>query len=653
MDALRPAAPSPTPSIPSPARPAPAQASGDRVTLGEQRVTLHVPTGKGQFLQVRKFSTAISETIRPPSGGAIFCEETDGAHHLTRADGEGEVCYRLPLEGKARHLLSSPDGSRLYVETQTGILCVDPEHGAELGSFAFGSEEYKVGRKVLPQADGRVAVLEGKELIWLGQDLQEERRQEFPFEVGGIRTLPDGGLVAHGRGDYYHLGHVQVQAADGRVLFSSEQVRPSNIAVTTDGRIHLVEYGPSHESRLVSVDLRTGESSRREVPVMTRTIVAQPDGSLLLAEPEEYSDSTFVQYGPDGTELHRYVFDRDQRPRNLLPDPDRNQAWVVTTGQKKATVHRIRLGAGAPDEATVLVSAPGNLVVPPPLPDGRLVVFGAKGIEVYGPDGNVQATFSTIQGLKDALGDAPLLENHLLGENPLREQVSLGAWLPVAAKHLPLPDRQAFLADAAAPGKPTRGGDGCLDFARAVDTQTALQAMHLDDPMVYQRMLMREPEPSLVVGTQEKTVEFPGGGPRTTVSTDRLVVEFPGQEPVDRKFLENEAALPVKAGDEFYLAVSEKAGGSRRALAWHHPASRSYERFDVTGPIVGLYAEADRVYAVGGNGAVLTIEPELEAGERVEAPVRLPTAALQPQAGEIHVSEETVTIGGLVLERRG
>lgn len=613
----------------------------DSVRPREQRVTLHVPTGQGGFLEVRKIPTGLADTVRQDEGGVIFVDSED---RLTRATAEGDVVYRKPLDADARRLLSQ--NGRIYAVTKAGIDAVDPGSGQETSEFAFAqADKPGFSPNVVPQPDGGFLVLDGKQAIWLDSGLQETQRHEFPFEreLKNAQRLPNGGVVGQAPGDYYHIGHLQVRNAEGAVLFQSEQVRPSCVDVTSDGRVLAVEYGPQHESHLVTIH-PDGSVTKRPTETMARSVVALPDGSAMVVAPEDYSTSTFVHYAADGTELQKYEFERGFKPRNFLADPGRNQAYVVTQGfNKETTVFRIRLDR---QEKTEVCSSPANLVTPPPLPDGRLVVFGPQGATVYATDGTSRS-LPTLQAVQAELGDAALQSNLLLGENPFREQASLGQWLPVAAKHLPIADRKAFLDTGARPGRPARGADQCMDFPKSVSTEAALQAMGLEDPMVYQRMLMRE---TLSVGEQS----FPDDAGRVSVSPERLVVQLPGQEPEERKYHEVDAALPVKAGDEYYVALAENAGGSKRALAWCHPASRSYDRFDVTAPIVGLYAgDSDRVYAVGSNGAVLTIEPPLAEGQHVQSRVKLPTTLLQPQGDtDIRVGADTVTIGGLVLERR-
>lgn len=604
------------------------------------KATLHVPLGQGRFMQVRKFPTGLAETVRPPGSDDVVFHEKGGEHgSITRADVEGAVRYRFPLPADARHLLSSADGSRVYVQTDSHLHVLDPATGQDIGGVDLHDA------KVRPQPDGRVAVLEGNSVRWLDADGRETARQEFPWEVGHVQPLPGGGLVAHGPGDYYRLGEVQVLGPDGREVFRSEQVRPSNVAVTPDGRVHLVEYGPQHESHMISLDPATGDSRRVQVPTMARAVFAQSDGTTVVYDSTEFSDSTFAQYAADGTETRRQTFTRDQVPRNFLPDPMRRQAWIVTREGPETVLYRMDL-QGPAKPAEVVRRETGNLVVPPVLEDGRVVAFGKQGVTLHGPDGAQQQSFATLREAREAVGDAKLGDNWLLGESPRLDKASFHQWIPVAARHVDLPDRREFVDAAAAPGKPLRGPDRCLDFPRPVAADEAFRAMGLEDLATYQRMLTRETDGALKVGEVACPVSFPGGGPTARVARDQVTVEVPGREPTVHRYLELNAALPVKAGEEFYLALAEQAGGTGRALAWCHPATRSYERFDVTSRIVGLYG-GDRVYAVGSNGSVLTIEP---AEGPVQAGVGLPSGIME--GDRIAVDEQTVTIGGLVLERR-
>jgi hypothetical protein len=165
--------------------------------------------------------------------------------------------------------------------------------------------------------------------------------------------------------------------------------------------------------------------------------------------------------------------------------------------------------------------------------------------------------------------------------------------------------------------------------------------MHLPDVSVYQRMATRQAIPRL----DEREMRFPGGVGHVQVSREQLAWQVPGQRDGSAICRDISDALPVKAGDEYYVACAEH----QRALTWFDAAG-SIVAFDVGSPITGLYG-AEAVYAVGRNGAVLTVEP----GAAVESDVPLPRSLLdggQPEGGQIVAGESTVSIGGIVVARR-
>jgi len=214
-----------------------------------------------------------------------------------------------------------------------------------------------------------------------------------------------------------------------------------------------------------------------------------------------------------------------------------------------------------------------------------------------------------------------------------------------------LPDRKAFLDPKLGAGF-SRTLDGCLTFAHEVSSAEALSAMRLPDESVYQRMVMLRPDHSVEIGEVGRELGFPDGA-SVSVGREKVSWQLPGQEAQESKYQDVAAALPVKAGDDYYIALAAHANGTERALSWCHPASKTFERFDVTGAITGLYA-GDAVYAVGSNGAVLMMEPAMSEGQHVEARVKLPRSLSEPapEGGRIVRDGDTVVVGGIVLKRR-
>ncbi|MBM3462588.1 MAG: hypothetical protein FJX76_10855 [Armatimonadetes bacterium] len=45
--------------------------------------------------------------------------------------------------------------------------------------------------------------------------------------------------------------------------------------------------------------------------------------------------------------------------------------------------------------------------------------------------------------------------------------------------------------------------------------------------------------------------------------------------------------MPVKAGDDYYIALAEHANGTERGFSWCSTADRTFKMYDVGGAITG------------------------------------------------------------------
>lgn len=645
--------------------PTPAVEPHDTAMIGSEpftRVTHFAPAGEGRFVRARKFATCLEQSVTLPDG-AVFCEKADNRHaYVTRTSRDGDVVWRVPFDRNdtPHQLLGSCDASRVYLNSRKHLLALDLASGEVVGRFAYS--ENSLEPRVQTYEDGRVSTLNGNEVVRFDADLKELSREAYPWDVRRVQDLSGGGRVVVGPNDFFHLGHVLVQDANGREVFKSEQVRPESISITDRGSVRLLEWDESSVIRVLTVDPQSGTVAGHDTPQSPRAIVSQPDGSYIVYS-HEYNDlgCAFMHYSADGGLLHAYVFDQVGRPRNLFLDADRGKGYAVMQTSQETQVFVMDLSAASQPDAVarLLYRASTNLVVPPVLSDGRLLVLGPHKVIEFGHDEKPLRTFSNLQGVSDAFDlGAPLQKNLVLGEEPFYDgEVPLRAWLCVAARNLAFDDNRAFADPKPLPGEVVFTADGCINFGRIEDGVQALREMRLSDDTVYQGMTMARLDPALLVDETPREIVTPEGGSCVEVSRDKLTWQVPGEKARERSGYEIVAALPVKAGDDTFVALADHARGTERGLGWFHPADGTLQLYDVGGPICGLFGgdrEADAVYAVGRNGTVLMLEPPLDPGAHIETCVHVPRSLLAPvpDAEKVVVNDTTVTIGGLVLKRR-
>lgn len=661
------------------------------------RITLHLPDVRGGFTQIRKFPMAVAGHFSTPEQTEVFVEHRETGEgrrdSLTCATPDGEVRYRVPI-GDNENLVvgwlqSNAAGTRAYVKTDRDLSAYDTATGACVGSIARITPDHTL--ELLPQIDGEAVVLTNKTVMFTNANLEELGWRAYPWEVRGYEILPDGGTVAVGAGDFYHLGNVEI-SHKGSVTFASEQVRSCGIARLPDGRLQLLEYDAEHaiapstpENRrradslglaatgmsLVTVDPQRGEVARVATARGANAVLPLANRTTLVCSLEQ--GTTFTQHGDDGSVLRSYAFENEGGATNFLVDDARDQAYVVLRTSAASVVYRLDLSPTAVRHEPVEVArASENLIVLPVFSDGRLAVASRDGVRVY--DGDHVTTHASLAAFKDAVGDPTLQPNTvlvetyrarggictrqpertLLADYPWTEQTRLDDWLPVIEAEIPALQQSGPLASDTPAGRPVAGTDGCLDFTRRVDSDTALRDMRLGDERVYAQMVMHRQVPAIGLMT------FPGQVGRIEVWPDKIKVRLPDEretKEVDtRGDHATDRALPVKVGDDCFIVTGSHGNLSpQNALWWTHPASGRSKVYDVSQPITGLYSSPDAVYAVGSYGAILTIEPVRERGEQIEsdAPLSTVTAAgTSSPCKPIVETDETVSIGGVIVRKR-
>lgn len=615
----------------------------------ENRVTLHVPQGDGSFLQIRKFEAPFVRHLTTDDHNEIFVERSAGDYFLTRATVDGDVVYRVPLGQTPFPFLtagSRPDRAYL-ANTSEEVMAFDPGSGRLTGTLHCSGAQDLVS---LP--NGTIAMVDERSVVITDADLSPITRTSYPWEVDSYQSLEGGASLATSRGDFYHLGHIQIRAADDRVTFSSEQVRPTAYATLPNGRVQLLEYDAAkHQTSLVTVDPQVGEVGRALTGAVGRGVFPLSNGTSIVYTRNEDSTCAFILHASDGSVLRSHAFQPPQIPQELFTDDARDLAYVRIGSDRETIVLKLDLTPVPGEREPVeMARANGALVASPVFEDGKIAIAGRDGVRVFGPEGVV--TYPTLRAFKDAVGDPPLQSARLLGYEPRVDGGTMSQWRRLMASHIPFPDRLDFISGngsrIAVPGSPESSADHCLNFAREVDGPTAMRDMKLPDESVYARMVMSRQ--ARAVGE----ISFPDGVGTVTASPRTVRVNRPGQREFNVEGFDNvQGVLPLKAGDECFLAFHERSVQDNR-LHWCHPASNTWTSFDVTQPVSALYA-GEAVYAVGVYGAVLMVEPSLPPDQRLEsnAPLPAPQPATGGVSGErIVTTEKTVSIGGLVLPRR-
>ncbi len=612
------------------------------------RVSLHVPLDGGGFLAVRKFPMHLQNTVEPEDGthDVVFLRRDGKECLLTRAAVDGKLRYSEPVE-QPRELLTNADHSRTLLTADHNLRSYDTASGRQVADLELPGESWK--RKCQPLDDGRVAVIEGPEVRFMDGDLHEQSRRTFPWDVSRVRSVPQGGLVVHGPSSFYELGNIRIESADGREVFTSKQVRERSVHVAPDGGVRLLEYSGdgSHRTDMVRVDASKGEIGRVEVPVMGSLFV-RPDDSSFVIDPDVYGKPVVAQYGPQGEAWGRWQFEGQGGIRNVQLDEKRGTAYVVLSqcvgNQYETHLYQLKLHSDEP--AKLIQHANENLVVLPVLDDGRLIVGDSQGLHVRSLDGSVR-DLKTLQELRAAVGasSGPLGTNLIAGDRPYSENATLEAWLSVLARNLALPDSQQF-AHRAQPGVPRAAADRTMEFASQVDAATAMHDMHLDEAGAYQRLSMAQPDVREAVDVKARDVLFPDGKASMQADSKHITVRVPGREDASYSFTEIDTALPVQAGDQYFVALADKA-----AAGLFDAQTQTCPSFYVGSQVTGLYSSDDAIYAVGSNGAVLMMEPTTN-GKPLESMVEVPEQADQKTSGgRIERDGDDVIIGGVRVKR--
>ncbi|NDD28831.1 MAG: hypothetical protein EB084_11255 [Proteobacteria bacterium] len=422
---------------------------------------------------------------------------------------------------------------------------------------------------------------------------------------------------------------------------------------------------------LVTVDPQRGEIARVPTARGANAVLPLANRTTVVCSLEQ--GTTFTQHGDDGGVLRSYTFENEGGATNFLIDDARDQAYVVMRTGATSVVYRLDLSPTAVrHEPVEIARASENLIVLPVFSDGRLAIASRDGVRVY--DGDQVTTHASLEAFKDAVGD-PALQPHtvlvepyrarggicarepertLLADHPWTEQTRLDDWLPVIAEEIPALQQSGPLASETPAGRPVAGTDGCLDFTRRVDSDTALRDMRLGDERVYAQMVMHRQVPKVDLMT------FPGHVGRIEVWPDKRNVRLPQDSyPTEirmRPDQTTDCALPVNVGDEYFVITgTHSPSHPQNALWWTHPASGGSKVYDVSQPIMGLYSSPDAVCAVGSYGAILTIEPIRERGAQIEsnAPLSTVTAAgTSSPCKPIVETDETVSIGGVTVRKR-
>ena len=323
----------------------------------------------------------------------------DGPGPTYLEDGSKKTSYAAPEDSLYKspvHLLLSRDGHRLFVacENTNEVLLVDTAEGKVSGSVKVGS--YPFGLALSPD-ESRLYVSNRRDRTVSVVDVAK---------LAVTQTIPVGddphGLVTDAAGEFLYVANLytdDLSVIDTRNFKEVKRLEsgrtPFEVALAPDGKYLYVSNQLSMPvpQRTPPVLELTVVDTKRQVVVGRRNLFSTVIGQHLAVSPD-----------------NRFVVVALELPKNLLPETQVYQGWMVTHGFAVAEVGREgRIAYFLLDEPNLYYADPYGVVFSP---DGRRLYVSSSGVDtVTVIDTSRLYKLLDLQGGKIGLSDAAIATN--------------------------------------------------------------------------------------------------------------------------------------------------------------------------------------------------------------------------------------------------
>lgn len=556
-----------------------------------------------------------------------------GREDVACLDDDGTVRWRnrLPSGESVLKLHADPSRNRMLVQTETSLLALNADTGAQERAASFG--KVNDSRQILVRENGDIALTENNALRLLDGDLDDRAparnvglspHQLVETGSGALLMLEDG-----------YPSHVLVLEDDGTPKIEQHDIALHSFATDPHGNLWMIDGGRSDTKNVLRLDAADAHLDCFAVGSDTRAVVPLRDGSFITLD-DKLAKPALNVHARDGQRTLRFTFPRDGYLRQMHLSSDERSAWAVLdhyddTKPSERTLYRLDLTPPSGLErllparkASRVYTSIGNgkqaVFVPALLSDGRIAIIKDGGIETLDAAGQPLKTYSSPRQMRE---DTPLAKI-------CSRRVSLG--------NTPDPDAPpsiAALVEQLTANRRKASNDSCLDFPMAAGSQDLGVLSALTSEAL-------ENGPLDLVLRDEVRLPFPNGGTATLESHRATAETAEGTATFETD--ENErytAALPLRLEGRPVLA----AGTSEGRLHVYDVATRTDTVFSVGAPIAHVGLDRGAIRAVASDGRVLVYRP-LGVPQAIQA-----DRTSQTNPSGIVISETEVRIAGIPIRR--
>lgn len=662
------AAAAPAPAAPPTVPPAPGSSVlRDPITLPEgENGTLFVPDGSGSYRREHlnyvygyNGNPDHFHESRDEGGRTWVCFPTLDHHYaLNVVDPGGRLAARVSLSvgcDHVRDVLLDARSRRVYVlaarysgpDARNTLAAVDLETGKEAARREFMGAG---GATVQITPRGTLAVLTPDGFEELDRDLRTLRTlAEKEFVPSRIREIPGGSILMEGS-TFYKDGTAYSDYYPHRSLWRPDGTRlglsPGKAWLDArDGRLDWMAY---QKGELVSLDLATGNETRRPAPYEASAAVVREDGSLLAVYQDSGSAALkVVSERGRVVEQHNFGDSWPDLHTVFLHDGDR-RADVAVRHKGQYELHRVDLPFSSfleglvgglrkdEDEWTrhqVPLHTSPRPFVPLALKDGRTLCLERAGLTLLDAAGKPQQTFPDLASARTALG---------------------AALQPVSRPFPGVPPFAGCPADLlAAAEQVARDSEGrrAGPIRFQVGTAGPAEVQHLLPPVEaadLEGTLWGRAVHGVALGPA-LSLSFPGGGATLKGAPEGLQVNFGDQvlskvePPRGHRFTR---VLPLETPDSRLVAAASSDGAVMVYNANSDSAQGTGRRYPTDSTVIDLaVGPQGTLVARCADGTVLDVDTKvgLRAAERTRRSAD-PEGAIESRADEVQIGGVTLPV---------
>jgi len=654
----------------------------DTATVLERR-------GDGTFSSTLKLpcdnpSNAVQ--IKDANGDSHYFYTSDDGHVLNRLGEGGMMEMEIPLPGNERvgQLLYSEKDVALFIRTGDAVHRIDPELGKITDSIPFS--KFGFDRSIGFDNDGNLLLGADKKLSTLDGNLKEKSSIDIGFRPDMIESLPGGYLLCL---DDSCPAEILIFGPDGKKVVEEHDGSLYSTIMDEKNRVYFIGntgIGQKNNRDIVRFDPATGETLKFKGTKSADSIIPLKNDDILVFD-DRLAEPRFINYDRDGHVKWNITFDGEGFARQFYLNDDESKAYIVVDANKSQ--ERYLYEVDLKEEPSLLNKAVGSLLsagsrkqpkllytehsdhrgmFPAVLGDGRIAIFGEKGISLFDSEGKEIKQYNTSTELMNEIGSQKTVNRpYRLGSGSdfgKDDRIDNMLTFSINAQRRYNDTLYQRIPVGQSLGGCTFGEcDKTLNWNSVVDENTALATLSMNSSGELENLLDGVKQASYFNWALSDHIDMPVGNVQTgnigslSLLRERIDVDINGGNNKATFMLDKPShfltALPVVTGKRCFVF----AGTDDGVVNWYDVNNRSLRQsYDVGEPVKRIIASNNTVYAVTDGGKILTIKPRLEDDEEMGLAADFSSskgAVDDPQKPAVVDDGAEIDIDGIRLPKHG